>query len=205
MNYLQFRNRFFDLGCFSVHQVYAWQADFDKSNLTRWTKQNQLIKLRNGYYSFPEYLKQPDFMFFVSNRIYRPSYISLHTTLAFYGMIPEAVIQISAVSTLKKATFKNSFGTFTYQQIAPGLLFGYDAKPFSNGGTLLFAQPEKALLDLLYLYPFYNTPQELEELRLDEDFLQQDFNVELFNEYACKFQNKALSKRAELLLKTYGL
>ncbi|GHS99922.1 hypothetical protein FACS189421_11270 [Bacteroidia bacterium] len=210
MNYLQFRNRFFDLGCFSVHQVYAWQADFEKSNLTRWAKQNLLIKLRNGYYSFPEYLKQPDFVFFVSNRIYRPSYISLHTALAFYGMIPEAVVQITAVSTLKKATFENAFGLFSYQQIASHLLFGYDlfgydAKPFSNGGTLLFAQPEKALLDLLYLYPFYNTQQELEELRLDEDFLQQDFNVELFNKQASQFHSKALSKRAELLLKTYDL
>ncbi|MDR2867912.1 MAG: hypothetical protein LBV46_00010 [Bacteroidales bacterium] len=205
MNYLQFRARFYDLGCFNVHQVYAWEPDFDKSNLTRWIKQKLLIKLRNGYYSFPEYLKQPDCMFFISNRIYRPSYISLHTALAFYGMIPEAVVQISAISTLKKDTFSNVFGTFSYQQVAPALFFGYEIKPFFNGATLLFARPEKALLDLLYLYPFYNTPQELEELRLDEDFLQHDFNMELFNDYAHKFCNKALLKRAELLLKTYDL
>ncbi|MDR3238207.1 MAG: hypothetical protein LBT84_06870, partial [Spirochaetia bacterium] len=68
MNYLQFRNRFYELGCFHVHQVYAWQADFDKNNLTRWTKKKLLIKLKNGYYSFPEYLSQPDFVFFISNR-----------------------------------------------------------------------------------------------------------------------------------------
>jgi predicted transcriptional regulator of viral defense system len=205
MDYLQFRSRFFDLGCFNVHQVYAWQPGFDKSNLTRWTKKDLLVKLRNGYYSFPEYVQQPDFAFFVSNRMYRPSYISLHAALAFYGMIPEAVVQVSAVSTLKKATFENSFGKFSYQQIASELLFGYDSKPFSNGRTLLFATPEKALLDLLYLYPFYNTQQELEELRLDEDFLHQDFNEQLFREYAEKFQSKALNKRAELLLKTYDL
>jgi hypothetical protein len=85
------------------------------------------------------------------------------------------------------------------------LLFGYDAKPFLNGRTLLFAQPEKALLDLLYLYPFYDTQQEMEELRLDEDFMQEDFNVLLFNEYAEKFHSKALGKRAKLLLKTYDI
>jgi hypothetical protein len=106
---------------------------------------------------------------------------------------------------LKKATFENAFGTFTYQQIASDLLFGYDTKPFPNGRTLLFAKPEKALLDLLYLYPFYNTSQEMEELRLDEDFMQQDFNTALFKEYAGKFHSKALSKRVELLLKTYGI
>ena len=205
MNYLQFRNRFYDLGCFHVHQIYALQADFDKSNLTRWIKGNLLVKLRNGYYSFPEYLNQADFCYYVSNRIYRPSYISLHTALAFYGMIPESVVQISAVSALKKARFENKFGTFTYRQVAYELMFGYDLKPFSHGRTLLFAQPEKALLDLLYLYPFYNIAQEMEELRLDEDFMQQKLNRELFNEYAGQFQSKAFDKRVKLLLKIYDL
>ena len=203
MNYLQFKNRFFDMGCFNIHQVYAWQADFDKSNMTRWLKRELLVKLRNGYYSFPEYLKQPEFSYLVSNWIYSPSYISLHTALAFYGMIPEAVMPVSAVGALKKAKFENAFGTFTYQQIASELMFGYDLKPFSGGRSLLFAQPEKALLDLLYLYPFYNTLQEMEELRLDEDFMQQDFNVERFREYVRRFQSKALFKRMETLLKIY--
>jgi predicted transcriptional regulator of viral defense system len=94
--------------------------------------------------------------------MYCPSYISLHSALAFYDMIPEAVVRMTAVSTLKKASFENAFGIFTYQQIAPDLFFGYDVKPFSDGQSLLLAQPEKALLDLLYLYPFYNTPQEKE-------------------------------------------
>ena len=204
MNYLNFKNRFLDLKCFHVHQVYAWQADFDKSNLTRWVKRDLLVKLRNGYYSFPEYLSKPDFRYFVSNRIYRPSYVSLHTALAFYGMIPEAVITISAVSTLKKTKFENSFGTFTYQQIASDLMFGYDLKPFSDCQAIMFAQPEKALLDLLYLYPFYNTEQEMIELRLDEDFMQQDFNMDRFHEYARRFQSKTLDKRSKLLMKVYS-
>ena len=203
MNYLQFKNRFFDLGCFNIHQVYAWQADFDKSNMTRWLKRELLVKLRNGYYSFPEYLKQSDFKYLVSNMIYSPSYVSLFTVLAFYGMIPEAIIPVSSVSALKKAKFENSFGTFTYQQISSELMFGYELKPFSGNRSLLFAQPEKALLDLLYLYPFYNTKMEMEELRLDEDFMQQDFNVERFREYAQRFQSKALNKRLEILLKVY--
>ncbi|MDR0414728.1 MAG: hypothetical protein LBH84_04855 [Prevotellaceae bacterium] len=205
MSYLQFRDKFYELGYFHVHQVYAWQTDFDKSNLTRWVKKGLLVKLRNGCYSFPEYLHQPNFACFLSNRIYRPSYVSLHTALAFYGMIPEAVAQVMAVSTLKKATFENSFGTFTYRQVANNLLFGYDVKPFRSSRTLLLAQPEKALLDLLYLYPFYNTRQEMEELRIDEDFLRQDFDVKRFGEYAEKFGSGALSRRAALLLKTYDL
>jgi predicted transcriptional regulator of viral defense system len=205
MNYLQFRSQFIDLVCFNINQVYASQANFDKSNLTRWTKQNLLVKLRNGFYTFPEYFKTTEIQYFISNRIYRPSYISLHSALAFYDIIPEAVVRTTAVGTLKKASFENAFGSFSYQQILPDLMFGYEQKPFLNSRSILFAQPEKAILDLLYLYPFYNNRQEISELRFDEDFMQNDLNIEVFNEYAMKFQSKALQKRVDLLLNIYDL
>ena len=108
-----------------------------------------------------------DFALYLSNRIYKPSYISLHTALAFYGIIPEAVTQITAVSSLKTATFENDFGYYSYKKIKKELLFGYELKPFGDH-TIQFAYPEKAILDLLYLYPFYNTEKEMEALRMDE-------------------------------------
>jgi len=40
MNFWQLRSQFYDLICFNVNQVYVWQPDFDKNNLTRWVKQN---------------------------------------------------------------------------------------------------------------------------------------------------------------------
>jgi predicted transcriptional regulator of viral defense system len=205
MNFWQLRNQFYDLACFNVNQVYAWQPDFEKTNLTRWTKQNQLVKLRNSWYSFPEYIKTPNFQYFVSNKIYSPSYISLHTALAFYGIIPEAVVKTTAVGTLKKARFENAFGTFSYQRILPKLMFGYEQKTFLNKQTFLFASPEKAILDLLYLYPFYNNEQEIRELRFDEDFMQEDLNTERLNEFTARFQSKALTNRVNLLLKIHDL
>ncbi len=75
----------------------------------------------------------------------------------------------------------------------------------ADSRTIQFATPEKALLDLLYLYPFYDSKQELEELRLDEDYLQDDLNKDLLMEYGVKFQSKALDHRVKLLLKTYDL
>ena len=204
MNFLRFRDEFFEIGCLSTHQVYAWHSDFDKNNLTRWTKQRLLIKLRQGYYAFPEYISQRDFSLYVSNRIYKPSYISLHTALAFYGMIPEAVVQITAVSSLKTAEFVNDFGTYTYKKMREELIFGYELLSFGNR-TIQFATPEKALLDLLYLYPFYDTHKEMEELRLDEDYMQNDFNMERLGEYAKRFGSKALDKRIKIMKETYGL
>jgi predicted transcriptional regulator of viral defense system len=199
MNFLEFRNRFFELGCFTSNQVYAWRERFDKNNLTRWTKQGHILRLRQGFYAFPEYLRQPNFAFFVSNYIYKPSYISLHSALAFYGIIPEAVTQITAVSSLRTADFQNAFGSFSYQQMKPELIFGYEQKPLGER-SLLIATPEKAILDLLYLYPFYNTPQEIENLRFDEDFMQNELNVERLMEFLARFGNKELEKRVGIFI-----
>lgn len=205
MNYLEFKNRMFDLVCFNTNQVYVWKPDFDRNNFVRWVKKGLLVRLRQGYYTFPEYKNKPDFTLFFANRIYRPSYISLHTALAFYGIIPEAVVQITSVTTLKTANFQNEFGEYEYKSIRAELMFGYDFKTIANGQSIKLARPEKALLDLLYLYPFYNSEKEMEELRLDEDFLQDELDLQRLEDYLSGFKNKALQKRVRLLKSTYSL
>lgn len=205
ITFLEFKDKMFDLACFNIHQIYAWQPDFDRNNLTRWIKKGYLVRLRQGYFAFSEYKRKPDYAFYFANRIYRPSYISLHTVLSFYGMIPESVWQITSVTSLKTASFNNDFGQYSYKNLKEDLMFGYELKPIKDNRTILFAYPEKALLDLLYLYPFYDNQMELEELRLDEDWLESDLNKGLLMDYCAKFQSKALDGRVKLLFKTYGL
>lgn len=84
-------------------------------------------------------------------------------------------------------------------------MFGYELKPMADNRTIQFATPEKALLDLLYIYPFCDSEQELEELRLDENYLHDDLNKDLLMGYCDKFQSKVLLHRVKLLLKVYGL
>lgn len=205
MNYIEFRNKMFDLACFNTNQVYAWQPGFDRNNLSRWTKKGLLIRLRQGYFSFPEYIGKPDYAFYFANRIYGPSYISLHTALSFYGIIPEAVVQITSVGPLKTTCFANAFAEYSYQTIKPELMFGYNLKPLSDGRMMQMASTEKALLDLLYLYPTYNSLQELENLRLDESFLHEDLHKKQMQDYTLRFKNTALEQRVKKLFVTYGL
>jgi len=47
-------------------------------------------------------------------------------------------------------------------------MFAYKLVEAPGNLSIKIATPEKALLDLLYLYPFYNTEQEMLLLRLDE-------------------------------------
>jgi len=195
----------FDLACFSNDQVYSWQPSFDRNNLSRWINRGLLIRLRQGCFTFPEYKGKPDYARYFANRIYRPSYISLHSALSFHGIIPESVIQITSVTSLKTAYFVNSFGEYSYKTIRKELMFGYVLKPMSDGRALQIADPEKALSDLLYLYPEYITAQDMLDLRLDEEYLQNDMKKNLLRDYISRFKSKTLEKRVNQLFIAYGL
>lgn len=205
MDYLTFRNYLYPQGCFNINQVLLWEKDFDRNNLTRWCHKGLLVKLRNEHYAFPEYRQMPGFSRIVANRIYSPSYVSLQSALSFYGMIPEEVIQLTSVTTLKTARFDNPFGSFHYQNVKESLFFGYDIKMMEGGRGVLIATPEKAILDLLYLNPFYETEQDMEELRLDEDYMQNELDMDRLADYLARFGSQTLKKRITRLKTVYAL
>lgn len=213
VSFLEFKEALLPEGCFSIHQARAFFPDFDRNNLTRWTRRGLLVKLRQGWYAFSEMLQRPDFARYIAGRLYRPSYISLHTALSIYGMIPEAVTSITSVTTLKTAKFENRFGQYSYMTIKPDLFFGYKPVLLQNGEAdmgkpqkaWMLAYPEKALLDLLYLYPFYDNEEELEQLRLDEDFLDDGLDLARLRDYQQRIAMGALDDRVRKLLKLYDI
>lgn len=205
MNYFEFREHFLRLGVVSTNQVYAVEDTFDKNNFGRWVNKGYLIRLKQGSYAFSESLEIPHFGFYIANKIYKPSYISLHSALSFYGMIPETVIQINSVSTLKTSSFKNSVGLFNFQTVKNDLMFGFGLKKINPTFSFLMATPEKAILDLLYLNPYYKTEKDLLELRLDEDFMQNDFNINECKSYLEKIKSVTLSRKANLLFNVFEL
>lgn len=205
MLFQDFKQCFFDQIVFHSNQVYAWYPGFDKNNLSRWVGKGYLVRLRNGFYIFREHTNKQNIALYIANRIYKPSYVSLHTALAFYGLIPESVPQTISVAALKTAQFKNRTGTYSYKSIKNSLLFGFQQLPFQQDRSLLIASPEKAILDLLYLYPFYNSVKELEELRLDEDSLKETVNWNQLQNHLDKMKSKALNTRVKLLLELYNL
>jgi predicted transcriptional regulator of viral defense system len=205
MNFETFRQAFFKQICFTSGQVFAWYPEFDKNNLWRWNKKGYLLKLRQGYYMFAEHSDLPDIDYYVANCIYKPSYISLHTALAFFGLIPESVIQIVSITTLKTSLFKNEIGSFSYKRIKESLFWGYDYLEFSGNRTVMMAIPEKALLDLLYLYPFYQTEKEILDLRLNEDILSESIDYEKLHSFLLLYKSKKLDKQVNILRKVYNL
>ncbi len=205
MIFEEFRKEFIDQIYFTPNQIYAWHPSFDKNNLSRWVKKGYLIKLKNNLYTFTELRNINNIHLFIANRMYRPSYISLHSAMAFHGFIPESIVQTTSVSTMKTKRFENTLGSFSYKKLKPQLFFGYTHLQFTKDKIILMAAPEKSILDLLYLYPFYNTKNELLNLRLDEEMLHEMIQTDRFQEFLARFENKSLEKRADLFFKCYSI
>lgn len=199
-----FRSALIDQICFSHNQIELVFPGFDKKNLSRWQKKGYIIKLRNGLYTFPEFVDKPGFNYYFANRIYQPSYISLHYALNFYGVIPEVIKRITSVSTKKSMQFNNTAGVFVYQTVKPNIFFGYEIKEFDQVGVNI-ACIEKAIIDFFYLFPFYNSTEEIENLRFDNDILKNDVKLDKLNDYLLIINQKSLNQRISLMKKVYGL
>lgn len=204
MTYQVFHNQWHRLACFSINQVKAIYPDFNRRNYVQWQKAGYIVPLRQGWYAFADYIEEHDYARYFASKIYSPSYISLHTALSYYGLIPEAVVEITSVSTRKTAHFANRFAVYSYQTINPELFWGYEPKQIRDGKSFLLATPEKAIIDLLYLYPQYSSMEEMRELRLDEDFVRDELNIERLLTYTERIGSPILNKRVKLLLKTYN-
>ncbi|MBI2443630.1 MAG: hypothetical protein HYV42_00045 [Candidatus Magasanikbacteria bacterium] len=115
---------------------------FINSNL----KSGLFIKIRNGFYILKD--SHPSH-YFVANKLYQPSYISLEKALSHYGIIPEVVYTITSVTTKVPREFDTPIGAFSYQRIKKEAFTGYSLRQLDRE-EVLCAEPEKALADYLY-------------------------------------------------------
>ena len=85
---------------------------FIKRNL----KSGLFIKLRNNYYQLKD--SNPS-LYFIANKLYQPSYVSLEKAMSYYNIIPETVYGITSITTKSTREFETPRATFTYQTIKP--------------------------------------------------------------------------------------
>lgn len=205
MKYQEFRDRFWKFGCVSIEQIASFCDVFDRHNLKRWTDCGYLMKLRRGLYAFSDWREVAGFGESMASHIYAPSYLSCEWVLARAGLIPESVIQFTSVTTQKTLSFKNALGEYSYRTIKPQAFFGYESCPLANGLFGLVATPTKALLDILYLNSFYDTPEEVEELRLDREMLAETVSGDELLELSRYYDCQALVNRVLLIRKVYSI
>jgi hypothetical protein len=184
---------------FSKNDIMLTGKNIYDYQLTRWVKKEYLLKLKNGIYAFTkDYGKIRGEE--VASMLYQPSYLSLESALSYYGFIPEMVYAYTSVTAKINRTFDNKFGHFVYRHVKNELFWGY-REVKSDSGRYLIAEPEKALLDYLYLnLSKINTESDFENLRFNEDRLRETLNREKFSRYLKVYKTKKLRMWAEKCL-----
>jgi len=138
-----------------------------RRQLSRWTRAGKLYQLRRGLYAVaPPFQKTKPHPFLIANRMVRGSYVSCQSALAHYGLIPEYVPVVTSVTTARPARWDTPLGKYEFRHIKTSLFRGYRLTEVSPGQRAFVASPEKALLDLVYLQPGGDSPDYLQELRL---------------------------------------
>ena len=200
MQYLDLKKYFNDFTVFSLMDIKRVDAGFHRRRLNEWQDKKYIKKIIRGYYIFSDLTIDETVLFETSNRIYRPSYISLETALSYYHLIPESVYGISAISTRRTYTFKTPIAEFSYRTIKPNLFFGYDLVTHNNKHFKI-ASMEKAVLDYFYLNPKIKRESDFAGLRINRDIFLAQTRETILYDFLDKFAKKTLTKRMNSFLK----
>jgi len=195
--YQAFQKKLKEFPVFSTKDIHKCFPDFDNRRLVEWQKKAYIQNIRRGYYRFLDKEVNEFYLYFASNKIYAPSYISLESAFQYYNLIPEAVFTITAISTKNTASYHTPLATFKYSNIKENLFWGYEIKA-SSGYTFKIAGLEKAILDYLYLKHSIHTLESIEALRWNKDVLKK-IDKNLLNSYLKLFNSQALNHRIEIL------
>jgi predicted transcriptional regulator of viral defense system len=210
--WIEFQTKMRPFRVFSVRDVKKQFPSMNLMNLVRWQKKGYLLRLRNQWYALNDAESYENIEWLAANLIYAPSYISLHTALSWYNLIPEMIATTTSVTTRKTNKFSTPLGDFDYHRIKPAL-YGFgcvlddmDAYKSERGKSrkILLAKPQKAILDFFYINNFYDSEKDMEDLRLNETELLKIVNNE-FYQFLTRYQSRALERRIRLMTKTYGL
>ncbi len=148
-----------------------------KDKISRLEKKGDIIRLKKGLYIVsPEISQQKVSRELIANHLYGPSYISLESALAFYGLIPEKVFTVRSVSTKRAKSFHNSLGNFDYVSMPEAYYaIGIRQEIFKNEYAYLIASPEKAICDLILSKNNFR----IQSLKAMKTYLEEDLRIDL--------------------------
>lgn len=169
---LQSLNRDF-FTVFDLEKITDLKRDSLKVTLNRLVKQQILTRLKRGVYQLS--LSSVDVRK-IANQLYYPSYLSFESALSDYGILSQIPYTQTFATNKKskKMTIWNTEVEFT--QIKNDLFFGYILN-----NSIYIAEPEKALLDQIYMASRGKRNLNLEELDL------KNINKETLDKYAQKY------------------
>ncbi len=141
--------------------------------LNRLVKHGVLTRLRRGIYQVS--LQAPD-LARIANQLVYPSYLSFESALSRFGILSQIPYTLTFATPLRSRRLTLGDTDVEFRQLKQELFFGYQLK---NG--LYLAEPEKALLDQIYMITRGLSDLSLGELNLDP------VDPEKLSQYAQRF------------------
>ena len=196
MRFIDLKIKFKDDPFLDLRNILNVFGHIDRRRLYEWQKKGYIKKITNNYYFFSDTNINDATLKIIANKIYHPSYIGLELALSYYNLIPEAVFQITSISTKKTKTFNTDIAQFSYQSIHKRLFWGYNLKD-----NFFISDPEKTILDYFYLNPHLNNPSAFYELRLNKNRFKSLINYKRLKKYLKLFSNNHLSQSINKLMR----
>jgi hypothetical protein len=127
--------------------------------------------------------------------VLRPqSYISLETALRDSGVISQTPLSLICVTTGAPASFRSKISSIVFRHIAPHLYWGFQSRRTQYGAYNL-AEPEKALLDWIYLQ------RKRGNAIVTDEFNFRKLNSDKLLSYADKYPKPVRYQLLEILLR----
>ena len=144
-----------------------------KMALSRFISQGVLIRLKRGVYALADASLNIEK---VANQLYYPSYLSFESALSNYGILSQFPYVQTFATTKQTKRLTLGQTEIEFRQLKKELYFGYVMKNEIN-----IAEPEKALLDQLYMVSRGKAMLNIQELDLRK------IKKSTLNEYAKSF------------------
>ncbi len=113
----------------------------------------EILRLKPGLFVLASpYRKTEPHPFVIAASLHAPSHVSLESALAYHGLIPEAVYQVSSVTVARSREFHTPLGVFSFRRV-PALSprAGVEAVAVARNAWAFIASPLRAIADAVYL------------------------------------------------------
>ena len=137
---------------FTTHELTALSGKSPSTvvhSISRLARQGLLVKISRGVWAEPGPRAISPFEVIPSLFPRQRVYVSFITALHLHGIVEQIPQVIALASTAHTSILRTKVGVFSVHQMAPAFFDGFDW--YKGEGHFLIAEPEKALIDSLYL------------------------------------------------------
>jgi len=120
-----------------------------KQLIHRATRAGEILRLKRGLFMLDKVFRKSEIHpFALAAVLHAPSHISLETALWHHGLIPEAVYQISSVTTARSQLFLTPLGVFSFDRVPSSQpRAGVEVIQLAGGEWAFIASPLRAIAD----------------------------------------------------------